>query len=338
MAVKIGGTTGSEVWFLSRRYLGEQFLQNGQIVAAINVFQDIQARLGEVPSYNRCLTLSGLSGCYKMQGQLAAAEQLCQQELADLSQLEQSNLVRRQTGMAQFNLADVLYRQYRYDEAKEIYQAALKIANEQGDQRQIGAIHGQLGMFAYMRDELAEAEKRYQEALYLFQSLNEPVSESIAWHNLGLIYQQAKHWEAAEQAYRQAARLKEEQGLLAGSNGAGESWDQLAQVCYYTGRPAEAEQWYHKALAVFQGAADQPHTAVILNNLADLLANDLARLNEAHRYAEESLAIKETLDPVAAEIWKTYNILADIASQQGESSQAAAYRAKGRQAYFAFPV
>lgn len=128
-----------------------------------------------------------------------------------------------------------------------------------------------------------------------------------------------------------------EQGLLGGSNWAGSSWDQLAQLCEATGRQAEAEQWYSKALAARRAADDRPGMAITLSNLAALLAKDPARLDEALRLAEESLAIKETLDPTAAEIWKTYGLLAHIATKQGESSQAAAYRAKSRQAYLAFP-
>lgn len=161
--------------------------------------------------------------------------------------------------------------------------------------------------------------------------------EAVAWHQLGMVYQQAKQWEAAEQAYRQAARLKEEQGLLGGMNGAGSTWDQLTQVCEATGRLPEAEQWYNKDLAACRAADDRPGMAITLSNLASLLFNQPARLDEARSLAEESLAIKETLDPAAAEIWNTYGLLALITTKQGENSLAAAYRSKSRQAYFAFP-
>ncbi|MCI5143696.1 MAG: hypothetical protein D3909_18620, partial [Candidatus Electrothrix sp. ATG1] len=60
-------------------------------------------------------------------------------------------------------------------------------------------------------------------------------------------------------------------------------------------------------------------------------------LSEAQTLAKESLAMKETLSPAAAEIWKSYELLTRIAAKQGDSRQAAAYRAKSRQAYFAFP-
>lgn len=38
------------------------------------------------------------------------------------------------------------------------------------------------------------------------------------------------------------------------------------------------------------------------------------------------MAITQTLDPAAAEIWKTYNILADIADKQQDTIKAKEYR------------
>ncbi len=96
---------------------------------------------------------------------------------------------------------------------------------------------------------------------------------------------------------------------------------------------AEAEQWYGKALAVFQGTEDQPNAARALHNLANLLAKDPVRLDEARGLAEESLVIKEALDPAAMQIWKTYGLLARIADRQGDSSRATEYRNKAERAF-----
>ncbi|MCI5129571.1 MAG: tetratricopeptide repeat protein, partial [Candidatus Electrothrix sp. AUS3] len=236
-------------------------------------------------------------------------------------------------GAAWTDLADVLCDQGEYSKAKEAYQAGLEIIKELGDTRSVAVITGQLGTLAKEQGKLAEAAKRHKEAQVLFQRINEPAMEAVAWHQLGMVYQQAKQWEAAEQAYRQSAQLKVEQGLLAGYNGAASTWDQLGQICDYTGRQEEAEQWFRKALDVRRAADDRPGMARTLNNLAVLLANDPTRLDEARGLAEESLAIKDTLDPAVVEIWETYTILARIAEQQGDDSRAAAYRSKAERAF-----
>ncbi len=69
-----------------------------------------------------------------------------------------------------------------------------------------------------------------------------------------------------------------------------------------------------------------------LRNLAGLLRTQPGRLDEARELAEQSLAIKKTLDPGAAEIWKIYGLLADIADQQSQPDRAAEYRRLAREA------
>jgi hypothetical protein len=69
-----------------------------------------------------------------------------------------------------------------------------------------------------------------------------------------------------------------------------------------------------------------------LSNLANLLQQFPNRLNEAQQLAEESLAIKQTLDPAAAQNWKTYGLLAEISDQQGDSAKAKEYRRLSRTA------
>ena len=60
--------------------------------------------------------------------------------------------------------------------------------------------------------DLADAVKRYHEALELFQRLGEPATEAVVQHQLGMAFQEARQWEQAEQHYRESARLKEQQG------------------------------------------------------------------------------------------------------------------------------
>ena len=119
--------------------------------------------------------------------------------------------------------------------------------------------------------------------------------------------------------------------------GAARTWDQLAQMIESSGRPEEAEGWYRKALGARREVADPGSLAITLNNLANLLRRLPGRLDEARALAEESLALSKTLDPAAAEIWKTYSILGDIAEAQGDRDSAADYRRQERSTYAAFP-
>jgi Flp pilus assembly protein TadD len=92
----------------------------------------------------------------------------------------------------------------------------------------------QLGTLAMLEGNLAEAETRYQSTLTTFRTLDEPEQEAIVWHQLGMIYRRAKAWEQAEQAYRASAQLEEAQGNLVGAT---RTWNNLAIVCEYSGKP-----------------------------------------------------------------------------------------------------
>ena len=227
--------------------------------------------------------------------------------------LEQSDGVKRLTGALHTELADVLRDSGHYAEARKEYEAGLEVDEELGDLRSKGVTLGQLGTLAMWEGKLDEALTRYQAALALFQQLREPAMEAVAWHQLGMVFQRTQQWDEAERHYRESARIAEERGNLAG---AAQTWNQLAIVSKADGKPEAAESWYRKAIEGGRAQGDLLPVSRALSNLANLLQTQPDRLAEARQLAEEALAIQKTLDPAAAEIWKTYQILAKIADKQ----------------------
>jgi len=106
------------------------------------MFLDLLEGLGDTPSYQRCVTLGRLGCCLRVQGQLGEAAARYRQELSELAGLEQSQGVRRETGLAHTDLGDVLMLSGDYLGARAAYQAALVICTEQGDARGSGAVEG----------------------------------------------------------------------------------------------------------------------------------------------------------------------------------------------------
>ena len=157
--------------------------------------------------------------------------------------------------------------------------------------------------------------------------------EAVAWHQLGLVYEEAQQLEAAEQAYRESARINESLGNLVG---AARTWNQLAMVNKNAGKPQAAEDWYRKAIGGAKVGGDRLQVSRSLSNLAYLLQNQPHRLTEANQLASEALKIDKTIDPTASQIWKTYGLLAEIADKQGDTTQARAYRRLSQQEYAQF--
>ncbi|WP_211211661.1 tetratricopeptide repeat protein [Lamprocystis purpurea] len=332
-------------WYLAEFNRGERLRTSGRIGEAMGCFESILARLGEAPGYQRAVILGLLGSCLTADGRpdLAAA---CQRaEIAVLDRLEQTDQVRRERGFALTELADALTNSGDYAGARRAYEDGLEVAKGLSDERAQGVSLGQLGTLAMREGRLDEAERRYREALDLFQRLGEPASEAVLWHQLGVVYQDARRWDDAERHYRESARIKEQRGDLAA---AARTWNNLAIVTMNAGRPEAAEHWYRKAIEGSRAVGDRVNQSNGLGNLANLLQSQPTRLAEARRLAEESLAIKETLDPGAAEIWNTHDILAQItdceraaapdpATAAALAAQSSAHRRRARAALRAFP-
>ncbi len=335
-------------WFLAEFNRGGRLLDTGRIGEAMGCFESILGRLGESPSYERATIVGWLGRCLRAGGRpdLAAARQ--REKIAVLDRLEQTDQVRRERGFALTDLADALTDSGDYAGAQRAYEDGLEVAKALNDERAQGVSLGQLGTLAMREGRLDEAERCFREALELFQRLGEPAGEVIGWHQLGRVYQQARRWDDSERHYREAARIKEQQGMIGGANGATTTWNQLAIVTKNAGRPTAAEHWYRKANEVDRGFGDRIGLSKGLSNLANLLQSQPTRLAEARRLAEESLAIMETLDPGAAEIWTTHDILAritdreraaapDPATAAALAAQSSAHRRRARAALRAFP-
>ena len=230
--------------------------------------------------------------------------------------------------------------QGNYTQAREAYEDALKIAQQQDDLRQQAVALVQLGTLALVQRDYAEARSRYVLALERFRALDEPEMESTVWHQLGMVAEEQKEWAEAERSYRESLAISEQLGDAAG---AAMTCNQLAMVAQMSDRPTEAEGWYKRAIELkAQVEPGSSSHAISLNNLADLLVGEVRagraptmRLAEAKSYAEQALAIRETLD-ASSEIWNTLSILADIADLEGRAEEARDYRRRECETFAAF--
>lgn len=328
-----GKLTKAEQLLLDRQ--GETLWQQGRAVEAEQVFlrllQRLEASAAYDAAYDQAATQMRLGRCQAAQGQPAKAIAWHRKALQGFERLSKSNKdAKAMLGKVYTDLADNLAATGQFDEAKQAYENGLKISREVDDQRGVGVKLGQMGTLAMRRGDLAEAARRYTEALDTFRKLGEPQSEAVIWHQLGMVAQKAQNWEEAERCYREEVRICEQtqdwQGLAA-------SFNQLALVAKGAGRLDDAERWFLRAQEIKNKT--NPKDASTLNNLADLYLSQ-GRLAEAEQYAKRALTIVETLD-LSAEPWKTHNILAKIAQAKGNAQEAAQWRRKEQESYFAYP-
>src|SRR5437667_5952548 len=154
-----------------------------------------------------------------------------------------------------------------------------------------------------------------------------------------MVAQEQHEWTEAEHCYRESLAIEERLGNFIS---AAKTSNQLAIVAQESGRPAEAEGWYRRTLQLDERAQPGKPNASHLSNLAALLVSEVqagrapnARLAEAKRFAQQALAIFETLE-TSSEIWTMLGILADIAESEGQAKEAQIYRRRAYETYAAF--
>ena len=327
---------GSDAWYLTQSNRGEQLRQRGQFAAAETVFAAVLDQLGATPSHRCGTTLVLLARCHRSQGRLDLAEAGLRQALREVATLPRDHGVRALESNLHADLGNVLMLRGDLDGAEAEYEASIAINQELGNEGDVAVGNGQLGTIFMGRGDFARAAESYRDAIAAFAGLNEPAMMAVGYHQLGCVYHEAGALAEAAAAYRESARLKESLGDRQSAAG---TWMNLAITIEKQGRPvADVEPWYRKALAVFDEEHDQVSKSQTLNNLADLLCGDPARLAEARALAEQALAIAQTLDPGIVEIWKVHGTIAAIAGQQGDADAARRHRMAERRSFAAAPI
>jgi tetratricopeptide (TPR) repeat protein len=344
--------TLSQVEYLHELGLAEDEQGRGQVQAALARLSSLLPRIQAQPdgtdvgpgSFAHARTLHVLGYCLVVAGQLTAAEERLREALAVVEQLleqepEEHYLLRTQAHLFG-DLGTALTQQGKYPQAKAAYEQALKGDTTLRDSRNAAVTLQRLGALARVQGEYGEARTRLLQAQEQFEALGEPAAQADIWYNLGLVAEEMRDWSEAERYLRESLALRERLGDLVN---AAASYNVLALVAQRTGRPEEAEGWYRGALARIERVEpDGIRHAGYLNNLAALLVSEVqagrvpkTRLVEARRYAEQSLQIDEQ-PGVAAQVWITFNILAQIAQLEGDQQTASAYWRRERESYAAF--
>ncbi|WP_026082658.1 tetratricopeptide repeat protein [Mastigocladopsis repens] len=147
------------------------------------------------------------------------------------------------------------------------------------------------GLIAKQRQDYAEAERLYQDALAIYRELGEEKDEAIALNDLGGVAQLQGHYDRAESYYKQALAiaeklgLKQEEAYISGN---------LGLLALNRNRPTEARLWYERELDLAQEVGRQELVAHAQEGLARVLEEE-GRYAEALPFAQAALEIRERL-------------------------------------------
>jgi tetratricopeptide (TPR) repeat protein len=220
----------------------------------------------------------------------------------------------------------------RLDEAAAAYEEAIRRAEQRGDDRDVAVGKGQLGTVRLRQLRYADALAAYADARASFAQLGEPASVAGLWHQTGMAYQDAGQPAAAEEAYRRSLALAVQLGDVAGQ---ARTLGQLGNLYDEAlGRPEEAAAFYRQAADRYVALRDAAGEGRSRNNLAMTLRR-LGRLDAARQEIRRAIECDAQFG-LAAEPWKSWDILAGIEADAGDRPAAAAARERATACYLAY--
>lgn len=181
-----------------------------------------------------------------------------------------------------------------------------------------------LGLLAFDRGDLTEAEKRYQEAFSLREKLAPNSGELAAiLNNLGIVARNRGELETAERFYRRSLAIR--QTLEPDSLAVGESLNNLGNLVQDRGELREAEQLFERALVLKQKHA--PGSLTVASTLGNLGNASYYRgnLEQSEQHFREALALFEKLAPGSRRVAATLHNLGNVIEYRGDLVRAERY-------------
>jgi tetratricopeptide (TPR) repeat protein len=228
-------------------------------------------------------------------------------------------------------MGDCLLTLGRLDEAAEAYEEGIRRSESLKDERTVAVGKGQLGTVRLYQKLYADALEAYEESRGIFEDLGEPSSVATLWHQTAMVHEDAGQYDAAEQAYRKSLAIE-----VRMHNPAGEASTllQLGNLFDKMGRLEESVVLYRQAADKYVEIKSPADEGLARNNVAHTLI-------KLHRYAEareEILRAIECDKPYghASEPWKTWNILHDLETAEGNPDAAREARQKAFDLFLAY--
>jgi tetratricopeptide (TPR) repeat protein len=312
--------------------LGRILVQAGQHGRALHILEKAIEGLEAAGEFgNMSVALGEQANALMRLGRLSEA--LASAERSVAIDREHGNARNLAAGLGR--IAAVLSDQYRFREAEERLEEALRAAGQARDTGLEGTLLQHLGTVFFQQGDHGRAATRYKEALALFQAVENRVSEMRTADLLGSAEAERGQHEAARAWYMEAERLARILGddgqLAATSQNMGILLQQQALRLPAEATAArrhllsEAVVSVTLGLTLERGRGNEVGAAGSHSQLG-VIYRELGVLDEAERCTREALAVRERLN--LPEVYKDYRNLEEIAIAGDHADEAAAWRAK----------
>ncbi len=326
--------------FIHKSATADRYLEQGDLNAAFQLAREVweqSERAGRQAypgaDYDGAMAIFRLGRVLEMGGQ-------SEQALSFLTQARQRFLAIAQGGETNAeNMAAVCLTEMgdcfgdlgRYDEAAEHYLMAIKLNEKTGNLREIAVGKGQLASIRMRQKNYAEALELYQEVKIIFEKLREPRQVSVVWHQIGRVHHESGNYAAAEKAYQESLAINIREKNIEGE---ARTIGQLGNLYKGMGRLEDAMRMFERSADIFASLGNLHGEGTSRNNMAGTLI-ELHRMSEARTQLLRAIECNLNIGH-AAEPWKTWAILFELETSEGNHKAANEALQKAMLAYAAY--
>ncbi|MBF0629202.1 MAG: tetratricopeptide repeat protein [Magnetococcales bacterium] len=313
-------------------HLGQRGFINEALKAALALLQQCQAA-GEAAydgaPYDLAMAYRNAGRFLSMSGSPAQAIPLLAEARHCFKRLGKEDLdARRMAATVLNDLGDCQMALGLLDQAAESYEQSGQEDEKEQNARGVAVSMGQLGTVRMLQQRYPEALAAHEKARETFTRLNEPASVATAWHQTAIVYRAMQAWSQAEDGFRESLKIKT---ALKHESGMANTLGELGTLYDQQGRWEEAVVQSRQAAEMYQRLKDPAKEGVVHSNLADTLIK-LRRFGEARQAIQRAIELREPFG-LAVEPWKSWAILANLESAEGNTQAAIEARSRARELF-----
>lgn len=192
---------------------------------------------------------------------------------------------------ARYELALALRKLGDREESQRLSEEVLVAARSRGDGELASAALNNLGILAWARNQIPEAEAHLIEALAYHRESGLRRGEAANLVNLGILSSQRSNWDDANRRYESALALFRELGDLSGE---AVVYNSLGVLAWRRGEVDRSETMHTRALELRRRLGLRAHEAASLHNLGTI-AHARGDLDRAVQLFDQALALRQDL-------------------------------------------
>jgi len=186
------------------------------------------------------------------------------------------------------NLADIYLQQYKYLEARELYEKAINITKEMEDRNNEAYTDEKVGIISYYLGDYEKAEEYLKKALVIRLQIGDKKGEAADYANLGNVFHSLGEYGKAKEYLEKALAITIQIG---DKNGEASSYGNLGTLFTSLGQYDKAKEYLEKALAIKIKIGEKDGEASSYGNLGTVFTS-LGQYDEAKEFLEKALAIR----------------------------------------------